>query len=118
MATDPRNRVITAHYPGGAVVAPQGLIQDVFQGLEARWTPRDIPGSTRKRKWGTSQRSNARAGRVHYLVLNDGTQWSVRVIGSTDRFIEACLANMEAGRIERIYTQSGTKYGPDYFRLV
>jgi hypothetical protein len=113
MATDPLNQTVTVHYSGGAVVAPLGLIKYVFGDVETKWLPKAGGDGKGKRKYGTSQRASARAGRVHYLHLVDGTTRSVRVIGSSKRFVDAVLLFDGGVKVTRIYTQSGTKYGQE-----
>jgi hypothetical protein len=108
---------MTVHYPGGTVTAAKGFIFWLFDGVESRWQPKEGGDGKGKRKYGTAQRASARAGRVHFLKLNDGSTRSVRVTGATKRFVDAVLQFGDTQRIERIYTQSGTKYGQQLHKL-
>jgi hypothetical protein len=111
MATDYRNKTVTVHYPGGAMVGAQGLIAYLFETRGTTWAPKEGADGKGKRKYGTSQRASARAGRLHYILFKDGKTHSLRVIGPTKRFIDALVRNGDVNKVERVYTQSGTKYG-------
>ena len=111
MATDILNQTMTAHYPGGAVVGARGLIQHLFETKGTTWAPKEGADGKGKRKYGTSQRASARAGRIHYLHLKDGSMYTVRVIGSTKRFIDAVVRYADVNKLAKVYTQSGSKYG-------
>ena len=111
MATDIRNRQMVVHYAGGAMIGAAGLINYLFATKGTRWLPAAGGDGKGKRKYGTSQRASARAGRVHYVLLSDGTTYTLRVVGATKRFIDAVIRYGDIDKITRVYTQSGTKYG-------
>jgi hypothetical protein len=111
MATDIRNKQMTAHYNGGAVIGATGFINYLFETKGTRWAAKPDSDGKGKRKYGTTQRASARAGRIHYVLLADGSTYSVRVVGPTKRFIDAVIRYGDTNKITRIYTQSGTKYG-------
>jgi hypothetical protein len=111
MATDVRNQQMTVHYNGGAVMGAQGLINYVFETKGTRWQAKEGGDGKGKRKYGTTQRASARAGRIHYLKFTDGKTYSVRVVGPTKRFIDAVVKYGDTNKISLVYTQSGSKYG-------
>lgn len=114
MATNPENKTMTVSYEGGTVTGARGLLTWLFPPLAFQWTPQGVEGNNRRRKYGTIQRSNARAGRVHYLVTDDGETYSVRVTGSTTKFLDKIIANVDSSRLKAVYTHSGTKYARQF----
>lgn len=109
MATNPKNRSLTVSYPGGTVSAARGLLEYFLEISDLTWQPVGIPGQGRRRKYGTKQRSQSKGGRVHLLKLDDDKFYSVRVTGTTQRFVDQIVTKSKPGKVLEVYTQSGTK---------
>lgn len=121
MAVDPKARNVSAAYPGGTVTGTLGLIEYVFGPQKSEWEaisgedPR--PGITRRRKYGTRQRSQAAAGHAIHLRLSDGSVWTVRVTGADIDFIDQILTKAKPGTVLNAWTDRGTLYGPQMVEL-
>ena len=106
----------TLSYPKGTVTATRGLLQYLFGVQFSSWLApvSDSTGTSgrRRRKYGTKQRTNARAGRVLYLKLSNGETYSVRVTGTDLDFV--AWIRERADEVEQIYTARGTIYGPQF----
>jgi hypothetical protein len=114
MAPNPLNQTLTVSYAGGTVTGARGLIEWLLPPFALKWTRTAAEGNNRKRKYGTLQRSSARAGRVHHLITVDGQRFSVRVTGSTQKFLDAVIANAADSKLKAVHTQSGTKYARQF----
>jgi ribosomal protein S4E len=114
MATNPENKTQTIAYKGGTVTGARGLLEWILPPIALSWTPQGVTNNNRKRKYGTIQRSSARAGKVHFLETQDGQKFSVRVTGPTVKFLDIIIANASDSKIKAVYTQSGTKYAPQF----
>jgi len=114
MATNPENATLTVSYEGGTVTGARGLLTWLLPPFALTWEPQSVDGEPRRRKYGTIQRSNARAGRVHFLVTEGNETYSVRVTGSTTRFMDKVVANSASNRIKAVYTMRGTKYARQF----
>jgi hypothetical protein len=66
----------------------------------------------RRRKYGTRQRNNAAAGEPIRLVLNTGEAYSGRITGSHTAFIDYVLAVGVDAKLQNVYSERGTEYGP------
>jgi len=117
MATDPRNQLLTISYAGGTVTAAKGLLEYFLPVGNMQWTQQS-GGANGKRKYGTIQRASARPGRVHYIHFTDGGVHSVRVTGSSIRFIDKIIASGAQDKIKMVTTQSGTKYARQFPQAV
>lgn len=119
MAVDPKARKVTLSYEGGTATAPLGLFQSIFGNFQPRWTPTvsGINGITgRKRfKYGRRQRALASGGRELFVVTDQGEEWTVRVTGEDNAFIDQILARADNNKVLNVYTKRGTIYGPQYF---
>jgi hypothetical protein len=114
MATKPENQTMTVSYEGGTVTGARGLLDWLLPPYALKWTTTAYDGNPRKRKYGTIQRSSARAGRLHYLVTNEGETFSVRVTGSTQKFLDKIISNAADSKLKAVYTQSGTKHARQF----
>lgn len=118
MATEPNLRLVTLTYPKGTVTAVRGLINYLFGSTSAAvgWTPSANPADPvtgrRRRKYGTRQRSSSRAGENLTMVLNNGEKYNVRVTGTHIDFIDFVLAKGVGRKVDNIYSERGTEYGP------
>ena len=118
MAVDPKARLNTIAYPKGTVTATRGLLEFLFGATTPNisWqVPTDavVPGGgRRRRKYGTRQRENARAGEPMQLILNNGEAYTVRITGTHTNFIDAFLAKGGGAKVANIYSERGTIYGP------
>lgn len=121
MAIDPKARSITASYPGGTVTGTLGLIEFLFGPQQTQWIAisgeAPAPGTRRKRKYGTRQRSSAAGGEPLYLRIADGTVWAVRITGADMDFIDQVLTKTEPGAVLSAWTDRGTIYGPGFAEL-
>jgi hypothetical protein len=117
MATDPRNQLLTLSYAGGTVTGAKGLLEYFLPVGNMQWTPQS-GGANGKRKYGTIQRANARPGRLHYIKFTNGETYSVRVTGSSIKFIDKIIASGTQDKISAVYTQSGTKYARQFPQAV
>lgn len=118
MAVDPDNRIITVRYEGGSVSGAKGLLFMLLGSISRTWNAPPVDGVQPKRKYGTIQRSRARAGRVHYVVMADGSQYTVRVTGPSEKFVDRLLQNLDSNELEKVYTQSGTKFEAQFDMVV
>ena len=114
MAPKPENQTLTVSYSGGTVTGARGLVEWLLPPFALKWTRTAAEGNNRRRKYGTIQRSSARPGRVHYLVTNDGETFSVRVTGSTQKFLDEIISNAVDSKLKMVYTQSGTKHARQF----
>lgn len=118
MVTNPKLKLITITYNGGSVTAARGLLEHLFGDLTTRlsWeVPHTGPapiGGRRRRKYGTKQKSSARAGEMMRLVLDNSETYTVRVVGPHLNFIEFFLARTGPGKIVQAFSERGTEYGP------
>ena len=121
MAIDPKARTITASYPGGTVTGTLGLIEYLFGPQQTEWIQISgeppVPGTRRKRKYGTRQKSAAAGGEPMHLRIADGSVWTVRVTGADIDFIDQVLAKTNPGTVLNAWTDRGTLYGPGFAEL-
>jgi hypothetical protein len=118
VAVNSNARLQTVSYPKGTATAPKALIVYLFGsnvgGLA--WTPSRNPADPitgrRRRKYGTSQRSSARAGEAMQVVLDNGEAYTVRITGSHTSFLDFFLAEGLGTKVLNVYSERGTKYGP------
>ena len=118
MATSPNARLQTVAYQRGTATAPKALIAYLFGqnvgGLA--WTtsrdPADPVTGRRRRKYGTKQRSSARAGEAMQVVLDNGETYCVRITGSHTAFIDFFLAEGLGTKVLNVLSERGTVYGP------
>lgn len=114
MARDPNAQIVTLSYPKGTVTGTLGLMTYLFGTKLGSWVdntiPPDAPGGRRKRRYGTRQRTNARAGRMIFLKLTSGKVFSVRVTGADMDFLP--YLQKAADKVSNAWTQRGTIYGP------
>lgn len=118
MAPPSVNRLNTISYPRGTVTAPRGLLEYVFGPLDDAlvWT---LPGTAadpvtgrRRRRYGTRQRSSARAGEAMKVVLDNGQTYTMRVTGAHLDFIDQILGRMLPGKVVGLFSERGTDYSP------
>jgi hypothetical protein len=118
MAVDPKARLNTISYAKGTVTGPRGLLEYLFGGasFNSSWlestNPLDNLTGRRRRKYGTRQRSSARAGEPMQLVLKNGEVYTVRITGTHTRFIDEFLAKGGGLNVANVYSERGTLYGP------
>ena len=118
MAVNPNARLQTVSYPKGTATAPKALIAYLFGqnvgGLA--WTPSRNPADPvtgrRRRKYGTRQRSSARAGEAMQMVLDNGETYTLRITGSHTAFIDFFLAEGLGSKVLNVYSERGIEYGP------
>lgn len=117
MAVNPNARLQTVSYPKGTATAPKALITYLF-GLNVgglAWTPSRNPADPvtgrRRRKYGTRQRSSARAGEAMQVVLDNGEVYTCRITGSHTAFIDFFLAEGLGTKVLNVYSERGTEYG-------
>lgn len=113
---DPKARYATVSYPGGTASAPVGTLEAMFGTLDFQWqasTDGLTPTGKRKRKYGTRQRTSARAGKPMSVRFQDGSVFTVRVTGADLDFIDYVLSQA-GGRVIQAWTPRGTVYGPQY----
>jgi len=117
MATnDPKAKYATVSYPGGTASAPIGTLEAIFGNLDFSWqaaTDGLTPTGKRKRKYGSRQRTPARAGKPMSVKFGDGSVFTVRVTGADIDFIDNVLSQSGANVVEA-WTPRGTIYGPQY----
>jgi hypothetical protein len=118
MATPSSDRLNTISYPRGTVTAPRGLLEYCFGPLEdaLRWelpgTAADAVTGRRRRRYGTRQRSSARAGEAMKVVLDNGQKYTMRVTGTHLDFIDFAIGRMLNGKIVGVFSERGTDYSP------
>ena len=118
MAVDPKARLNTIAYSKGTVTAPRGLLEYLFGGssFNSSWlastNPLDNLTGRRRRKYGTRQRSNARAGEPMQLVLKNGEVYTARITGTHTAFINEFLSKGGGVNVANIFSERGTIYGP------
>ena len=118
MATDPKARLTTVSYEGGTATAPQGTIDLIFPGLKPSWKPDLKPSVGRRRSlYGTKQRRRAQAGTDIHVRFDPEGEWTVRVTGTYIDFITKVLAVAPPGKIVMAWTELGTIYGPQYYKV-
>lgn len=111
---DPNAQLVTLSYPKGTVTGTLGLMTYLFGTKIGSWVDNSVPpatpGGRRRRKYGSRQRSNARAGKPMFLRLKDGGVFSVRITGTDLDF----LPHLEAvgDKVVNAWTPRGTIYGP------
>ena len=118
VAVNPNARLQTVAYQRGTATAPKALIAYLFGqnvgGLA--WTtsrnPADPVTGRRRRKYGTKQRSSARAGEAMQVVLDNGETYVVRITGSHTAFIDFFLAEGLGSKVLNVFSERGTMYGP------
>jgi hypothetical protein len=118
VAVTPNARLQTVSYPKGTATAPKALIAYLFGqnvgGLA--WTPSRDPADPatgrRRRKYGTKQRSSARAGEAMQVVLDNGETYSVRITGTHTAFLDFFLAEGLGAKVLNVLSERGTVYGP------
>lgn len=117
MAVHPGNQLLTLSYAGGTVTGAKGLLEYFLPVGNMQWTPQS-GGANGKRKYGTIQRSQARPGRIHYIKLTNGETYTVRVTGTSIKFIDKIIASGSQDKIAAVYTQSGTKFARQFPQAV
>ncbi len=107
MAKDPKRRMTTISYAGGAVEMTIGLAD--FLGLNDRGSLLEaiLPGLRRH-----TRRSRSKAGEPVELLLRDGSTWGVTVVGPMRRFEDEFFVKRRAPKILKATTQRGTEYVP------
>lgn len=118
MAADPKAKLLTVTYPKGTMTATRGLIEFMLGTQTLQWkapsSGPQLPGSRRKRVYGTRQRAAAAGGRELTVVINDGSSWVVRVTGADIDFLDYVLSKAGTTKIQKVYTKRGTIYGPQF----
>lgn len=80
------------------------------------WTPSRNPADPvtgrRRRKYGTRQRSSARAGQPMQIALSNGETYTLRITGSHTAFIDFFLSEGLGSKVLNIFSERGTIYGP------
>jgi hypothetical protein len=123
MAPAPSARLTTITWPKGSITAPRGLLVYLFGDLAqtVAWasttTNTDPVTGRRVRRYGTRQRSSARAGEAMTVVLNNGEQFSVRITGSHYNFLDQFLGRGAGEKVANVYSERGTIYGPQVVQL-
>lgn len=111
---DPNAQLVTLSYTKGTVTGTLGLMSYLFGTKIGTWVdnsaPPDSPGGRRKRRYGSRQRSNARAGRMLFLKLKDGGVFSVRLTGTDMDFLPHLQKTGD--KVLNAWTHRGTIYGP------
>lgn len=117
MAVAPEARLQTVAYEGGTATGPKGLLDYLFGdpgqlGWAVAGLPGEDGGGRRRRKYGTKQRENARAGEPMQLNLANGEAYTVRITGTHIDFIDFFLARGGGVLVLNVYSERGTIYGP------
>lgn len=118
MDPNPKLKLNTLTYPGGTVTAARGLLEYLFGDLTTTvsWLAPAHAASAvsgrRRRKYGTRQKSSARAGEAMKIVLDNGEVYVVRVTGTHTDFIDTILAKVRRGKVANLVSERGTEYGP------
>ena len=111
---DPNAQLVTLSYTKGTVTGTLGLLSYLFGTKLGDWVDNAIPpaspGGRRRRRYGTRQRSNARAGKPIFLRLKDGGVFTVRVTGADLDFLPRLAA--AGDKVVNAWTPRGTIYGP------
>lgn len=113
MASHPKNRSITVAFEGGTLTGARGLLEYILELDDLGWRSRTVVGGPRRKRFGSKQRSNAKAGKVHFLKLDDDKLYTVRVTGSTKNFIDRIITRTKSGKVLDVMTQSGSKESRD-----
>ncbi|MCE2838995.1 MAG: hypothetical protein LW834_18925 [Cyanobium sp. 49614_E6] len=107
MAKDPKRRMVSIGYAGGAVEMTIGLME--FLGLNNRGNILDalLPGRRRH-----TRRSRSKPGEPVELLLSDGSTWGVTVVGPMRKFEDEFFVKRRAPKIVKATTALGTEYKP------
>lgn len=119
MASDPKARKMMISYPKGTVTMSIGLWEYIFgTQVKLQWQrPYDEGSSAAGRKimkYGRRQRSLAAGGRLITFVLDNGEAYTARITGEDNDFIDWFLTRTPEGKVLWVYTERGTKYGPQF----
>lgn len=117
MATDPKAKLVRLSYEKGSITLTRGLAEYLFGEVDLQWQTSEGGGTDaagrRKKKYGTNQKSLARAGKPMSIRIDDGSVWTVRVSGADIDFLDKALA--KAGtKIEEAWTPRGTIYSRQF----
>lgn len=107
MAVDPKRRMTTISYPGGAVEMTIGLAD--FLGLNDRGS---LPGAILPGVRRHTRRSRSKPGEPVELLLRNGGTWTVTVVGPMRKFEDEFFVRRRAPLILKATTQRGTEYVP------
>lgn len=110
MAMDPGRRKIILGFSGGYIYGAKGLLEYLFGDLTVSWRPVRDAGP-RKRPYGSRQRSNAAAGELIFLRLNNGQVYSVRTTATHRDFLDELVSHARS-KVIAAWSQRGTIYGP------
>lgn len=115
MATPAAARRLTVRFPGGYVVAPRATLEALFGNFEANWVPAGgLLPSGRRRKYPSRQASNNATGEPMRVKLTNGEDWTVRLVGNHETFIDLVLAGAGASNVAEIVSQRGTTYAQTF----
>lgn len=107
MASDPMRKRMRIAYNGGSMCTCVGLIK--YLGLDDFPTG-GSPGNDGTYR--TTRRAQALPGRPCTLLLDNGEQYDVTIVGSMRSFRDAFLFNRPAPKILGIVTKRGSGYFP------
>lgn len=107
---------MTISYTKGTLTSTRGLFQYLFGDNFSQWDNPVVTGTDatgrRRRRYGTRQRSNARAGKPVLIELDNGEMYTARVTGP-DLNLIAVLEN-RGSKVAGVYTPRGTIYRPQF----
>jgi hypothetical protein len=124
VAVNPKLKLNTLAFVGGTVTAPRGLLEYLFGNLSTRtsWLASSEatsgPSGRRRRKYGTRQKSSARAGEAMKIYLDNGEIYTVRVTGTHTNFIDTILSKVSPGKVANLVSERGTEYGPQLQQIL
>lgn len=108
---------MTLFYSGGSVTATKGLLDYLFPLWVPSWLARGDSGVGR-RPFGSRQRDNRAAGEQMTLTLDTGKDYTVRITGTHKRFLQTILSEVQEGKVLRVVSERGAKYGPHQASII
>jgi|688.fasta_scaffold387839_3 hypothetical protein len=107
MAVDRKRRMTRISYLGGNVEMTIGLME--FLGLNNRGNLLQAVFAGMRRH---TRRSRSKPGEPVTLLLDDGTTWTVTVVGPMRKFEDEFFVKRRAPKIVKATTARGTEYVP------
>jgi hypothetical protein len=106
MASDPGREQRTYTFSGGWIRGAKGLLDYLFGSVPTEW------GTVRtgRRPYGSRQRSNAAAGQVMFLELDNGEVYTVRTSATQTKFLNEIISRAPS-KIQQVWSERGTLYG-------
>jgi hypothetical protein len=99
--------MVSIGYSEGSVSMTLGLMQHLGLNNRGNLLEAILPGLRRH-----TRRSRSKPGEPVVLLLDDGSTWTVTVVGSMRRFEDEFFVKRRAPKIVKATTSRGTEYVP------